>query len=405
MDSLAYIGRQAIYDRQLRVAAYELFYRAREEDVARFDDPDAATCTVALAALLDFGLEKLAGRRDVHLNVSRGFLRSEQQLPLPPQRVVFEIPAAEPPEPGLRDAIWAAGLQGQRVALDGLRWHPAWAEIVPLVRYLKFDASALSATELEQALAQLPSGQWTLIAKNVETLGAMESCRALGFELFQGMFLCRPQTLKHASVRPGYQHTLQMLTRLRQDGATPEGLYAIAKSDPGLSFALLRHLRELNLSLLPRMESLQQAIGLLGRKRMLELVELLALARVHATGGDLIELALQRAHMCEELARRAGAPEVESYYLLGLASLFPALTGATAESLASEVAMPEPIAAALNGAPGPLGDALSCVLSWERGEVDSARFGALPPHSIRDAYMNSVARAEESVAGLEPQPS
>jgi EAL and modified HD-GYP domain-containing signal transduction protein len=70
----AYVGRQAVFDRHLKVVAYELLYRNSDENRARFDDPDQATAATMLNAFVELGLERLVGELPIYVNLPAAFL-------------------------------------------------------------------------------------------------------------------------------------------------------------------------------------------------------------------------------------------------------------------------------------------------------------------------------------------
>ena len=62
-----FVGRQPIYNRQLKVVGYELLFRSHETDHAEFIDGDRATSQVMLDSFMEIGLERLVrvGRREL----------------------------------------------------------------------------------------------------------------------------------------------------------------------------------------------------------------------------------------------------------------------------------------------------------------------------------------------------
>ncbi len=59
----AFVGRQPIYDRQLKVIGYELLFRSYKAGDAQFLNGDQATPEVVLNTFMEIGLEQLVGSR------------------------------------------------------------------------------------------------------------------------------------------------------------------------------------------------------------------------------------------------------------------------------------------------------------------------------------------------------
>src|SRR5271157_5486289 len=85
------VARQPIFDRRLRVVAYELLFRDGDTNAAVFGDPEAATAMVALNSFTEIGLERIVGTRSAWINVSRKFLLGGLVRSMPPGLVSLEI--------------------------------------------------------------------------------------------------------------------------------------------------------------------------------------------------------------------------------------------------------------------------------------------------------------------------
>src|SRR5581483_854798 len=114
-----YVARQAVYDRDLNVVAYELLFRetalAREAAVR---DDERATGEAALTAVADIGLDVLVGSRRALVNVSRSFLLGEEVLALPPERVGLEVLETVEPDDAVVRRLRDLALQGYEIVLD-----------------------------------------------------------------------------------------------------------------------------------------------------------------------------------------------------------------------------------------------------------------------------------------------
>jgi c-di-GMP phosphodiesterase len=86
-----YLARQPIYDGGLRVAGYELLFRAGQATDAQFSDGDQATSEVITSSVVDIGLDNIVGPHPAFINATRNFLSGE--LPLPEQKgqIVLEV--------------------------------------------------------------------------------------------------------------------------------------------------------------------------------------------------------------------------------------------------------------------------------------------------------------------------
>lgn len=189
-----FIGRQPIFDRKLRVVAYELLYRHADVDRAVISDFDAASSEVVVNSLIDVGLDRLVGHAQAFCNFTRGFLLKGAGVSFAPGRLVVEVLETVRPEPEILTALKQLSEAGHQIALDDFILTPETEELVQYADIVKVDV-------LEQSRAQVASQVFrlrklkdlTLLAEKVETHEDFEYCQQLGFDFFQGFSLASPR--------------------------------------------------------------------------------------------------------------------------------------------------------------------------------------------------------------------
>ncbi|MFA6687574.1 MAG: diguanylate phosphodiesterase, partial [Desulfuromonas sp.] len=113
-----FIGRQPIFDRKMRVIAYELLYRHADVDRAIISDFDAASSEVVVNSLIDIGLDRLVGHAKAYCNFTRGFLIRGAGISLAPEQLVVEVLENVRPEPEILAALKQLAAAGHQIALD-----------------------------------------------------------------------------------------------------------------------------------------------------------------------------------------------------------------------------------------------------------------------------------------------
>src|ERR1700688_1808239 len=100
-----FVARQAIFDRNNQVYAYELLYRS--DDVNnKFDGTEAASATAQVVAnsLLSVGVDNLLCGKKAFVNFDRNLLIGGFQAILPPETLVIEILETVEPDTDVLDA-------------------------------------------------------------------------------------------------------------------------------------------------------------------------------------------------------------------------------------------------------------------------------------------------------------
>lgn len=136
------MARQPIFDADLRLAAFELLYRAVGEDGGS-PAGDRATATVLVGALTDVGLGRLVGSQRAYLNVDREFLLAFRPLPLPADRVVLELVEDQVVDEELLGVLGELVEAGFTLALDNFDCRPDLEPLLHLASVAKLDVQAL----------------------------------------------------------------------------------------------------------------------------------------------------------------------------------------------------------------------------------------------------------------------
>ena len=395
-----FVAKQPIYDSQLAVRAYELLYRNSTANRADFLDGDQATSRVLVSTFLDIGLEDLVGDAPVFVNFTRGFLTGRFPLPFGHERVVLEVLEDIEVDEELLGGLQQLSDQGYRIALDDFLYRPELDPLVEIADIVKVDLMAIDSTDLRRHVAAIQKFPVQLLAEKVETHEDYERCKELGFELFQGYFFCKPQVVGRRRLPNSHLAVLQLLSKLYDPATTFKDLETLISKDVALSYRLLRYINSAHVGLSRTIESIMQAITLLGLRNLRRLVTLVVMTGIKDKPPELIVTAMTRAKMCELL----GADVVEdgqSFFTVGLFSVLDALLDAPMETVINELPLANEIKSALlKGQDSELGQVLSYVKCFERGQWDSAPKLSLSASSISSHYLQAVRWAREALAEL-----
>lgn len=386
-----FVARQAIFDRTLKVVGYELLFRDCEAaDSAVFDDVDRASFQVILNTFMDLGLEQIVGQIPAFLNLSRGFFLSASSIPFPRDRVVLELLEGSRVDDALVESVRGYAHGGYRIALDDFLYAPEMDPLLELADIVKFDILQMTRPEIEAQIEQVRPFGVRLLAEKVETPEDFEYCRDLGFDFFQGYFLCRPKVVHGHRLPTNRLNTLKLLSRLQDPRAEIDELEKIIREDLSLSYKLLRLINSAFYGLSTKIDSIRQTLVLLGVQRIRAWVSLLTLSGLSEKPSELMVTAMVRARMAEVLGNASGRVEGEICFTAGLFSALDALLDLPMEQILESLPLTEELTEALLERTGPIGEVLACAIAYERGEWDAVRLGNLDAATIRDCYLEAV---------------
>jgi EAL and modified HD-GYP domain-containing signal transduction protein len=398
-EGLALGARQPIYDAGIAVVAYELLYRETAGALkALIGDPKRATLRVIANAALEIGLDRLANGLPVHINYPRELLVGDPMLPLQPEAVVIEVLEDVPADAEVLAGIRALRKRGYRIALDDYTSRDSDRALLDVADIVKVALSRESPDQLEGTVRELKARGLKLIAEEVETIEQFDRCLELGFDAFQGYFLQHPQTFQAQRVPSNKIGTLRLLTELTREDVSVNDIEKILSQDMSMSYRVLRCINSSFYNLPRKVDSIRQAIVILGLDPLRQLCSLVALQGFDDRPPSLLITAMARARMCEQLGRLAGAGETGPYFITGLFSMLNVLTGVPINKLVEELPLAKPVEAALVQESGDLGAALHCVRAYEHGRWKEVSFHNLPHEVIRAAYVDAVFWAEQARA-------
>ena len=178
---------------------------------------------------------------------------------------------------------------------------------------------------------------------------------------------------------PQAQHALRLLNRLLHDD-DHGAVVADIKADAALSLRLLHHLNSAGASPGRELESIEQAVMLLGRDALYRWVAqmLVRMAPPRPAAHALQATALARARLFELLARAASATTPGAAYLLGLATMLPMLLQCGIDEAAGALNLPPAAVQALRGQGGPWLPYLSLLQALEAGDMPATEAASTP---------------------------
>lgn len=396
-----FAARQPLFDRDRRVAGYELLYRASERNQYEGGDPDAITSISLERALLGFGLRTLTGEHDAWINASRGMIvRGHWEL-LPPESTVIEVLETVTPDAEVVAACRRLRDAGYRIALDDYVHSEAMAPLLDLAHWVKVDFRGQAPVERRAVERLLRARGTRLLAEKIETHEEHLEAREAGYELFQGYFFCRPEMMRTRDVAPNRIVYLRLLRAVQTPPYDLVQLEELIQQDVALSLKLLRFLRSASFAWAEKVTNLRAALMIMGERQIRQWVSLVAVfGLAQGKPDELVVVALTRARFAELLAPQFGRPErADDLFLCGLLSVADALTDQPLDAALAPLGLATDISDALLVATPPLGPALALVLAWERGDWDAVERGlkasGLDEARAAGAYAEAVLWAED----------
>jgi len=365
--SNVYVARQPILNTAGQVFGYELLYREIGSDTGCTIATDAASARVFSDAVLAMGLDTLTAGRKAFMNVSRRVLLSDIATVLPAESVVLELLEDISVDYEVLDACRRLHAEGYVIALDDFVPGCPTEALLPYASMVKVDMLSTTPQDRSRIVALMPKSV-RLIAEKVETAAVFEEADAAGYHLFQGYYFCRPATFKARTLSATAVAYARLLVALNRPETSIIEVEELIKRDPSLTYRVLQCVNSAAFGVRRQLQSIRQALVLLGLDQVRKWASVWALAGLNVGGNpEVVTTAVVRARSCELVAESVvGREEASEYFLLGLCSMLDAMLGRPMKEAVADLPVTDRIRSALLGQPNPARRVLDAVIAYER---------------------------------------
>lgn len=376
---LPFVCREAILNRNERIGGYE-FLLDRPMQV-RFKDRDAGIRKtydhLLMRELTRFGQGSLLRDRLAMIEIGLASLAGGIPHELPRTNTVIFLNA---PDDLIRDqtmmtkridALVAAGFQ------VGWIWQKAAEpsmDALARCRFVRIDTPAFDGIELKELarrLARLNGAKGEpriqIIARNVQTVDDFQMCFRAGFDFFQGPFISSFKSWKNPKSDVDRLRVFGLLKRLRS-GADQATLASDLRTEPVLTYRLLRYINSAELGLQRHIGRIDEALFVIGADKLYRWLSLL-LFDIKDRGfaeRAMIERVLTRARTMELLSKDPMDPDLA--FLTGLLSMLDQFVGRPIAEILPEINVQEGVKEALLTQSGPYAPLLDLAKVCEQGD-------------------------------------
>lgn len=215
----------------------------------------------------------------------------------------------------------------------------------------------------------------TVIATGLASVDAIEQALAAGVTLACGSLNAADAVPPQRALQGDVQRIIQLLNAVRNDDKPLADLTQDLRADVALCYRLLRHVNSPAVGLSRAVESIDQAVLLLGRAELYRWLSVLLLSSVHGRRASraLQEVSLARARLAESLAReRGGDAPPDALFTVGLLSLLDVMLQVPLTQALGPLRLTDPARQALIEHSGPWRDTLALAEALERHDLNAA---------------------------------
>ncbi len=382
MDSI-FIARQPVVTVSKELFAHELLFRDFSESPDNAGEQSVqndlyATSRVAVNVLNQFGINRLAGDKDLFINADERFINGDFITMLPKERFVIEILEDVKIDGRLVSRIRELRDSGYRFAIDDVVFDEdffgRYGSILPFVEILKIDIRENDVESVKSMIERLGVYRHLLfLAEKVESMQEFRQYKDAGCTLFQGYFFAKPEVSEKRSLDPSMQTLFELTGLLANDSSTPGEIAAAFEGAPDLALQLLQFLNSSHFAFKNPIKSISHATMMIGKSDLLTWLYMLAYANGNLSkieSSPLISLAGFRSKFMRKISKlHADTKELQDMAAFtGTLSLADSLFEMPMNDILNEIEVDESIRSALLEKSGILSDYLEIAKSIERAD-------------------------------------
>lgn len=287
--------------------------------------------------------------------------------------------------------------------------NPAFTDAILLADFGVVDIRGSEASNIRDFSAAFRTSETdhpnALFGCNIDALDEHHLCHQWDFDYFHGRFAAAtPQRPDDNSVDPHKMQLLQLLRLVQGEADTAEIARAM-KQDPLLAFRILRYLNSPALGLNHQIESLDQALIVIGRQRLMRWLSVLLFSVRDPSFGDwlMVESALTRGRLMEILgaALHPGQP-TDPFFLTGIFSCLDRLLRRPLSEILKDLPLAEMVRSALLERGGPYAPLLAVAEASDAFDLprmeSTALAAGVDPDAVNRALLAATAWASEVTA-------
>ena len=334
-----YIGRQAIYNREMAIEGYELLYRNRAaKRSARITDEDAATRAVLSDAVSVFGISALTNNLPAYINFTRTLLVEDFAYLVDPGQFIIEVPSNVTMDNTLERKLSDLHRAGYRLALDGyseVNGQLRFDRMIELFDIIRINVRGLNRLQIASLRKRIRRSRARFLAERIESEADFDAAMEMDFSLFQGYFFERPELLSKEIPSLANSSYGKIINELMLPAVSYDRCTRVIHSDVILTYMFLRQFQNANLSRLNPASEIRHGIQMMGTEGLRRWICLVLLKQFNMnTTEELPRQAFLRGRFIERLMEESSL-EVSSGkgFLLGLFSLLDKVMDVQLETL------------------------------------------------------------------------
>jgi len=292
---------------------------------------------------------------------------------------------------------------GYIIALDDFIFDISYKPLLKVADIIKVDF--LHSTKVQRAEIEKLAREHciTLLAEKIETRKQFKQAKELGYSYFQGYFFKKPEIFEGNEIPVYPNNYFQALDELNKKEPDFNKVSDIVRNDMSLSYKLLKLINSAAFGLRTEVESIKQALVILGIDEMKKWLNLIVLKKIgQDEPKEIMRTSLIRAKTAEKIGDTLNYDVNSSeLFMTGLFSMLDILMHKDINLLMKDLPISKKIKDAIMGKKGIYRDVLQLIISYEEGRWNMVdlycRKLSLEKEIVSTSFISSIKWGEQII--------
>lgn len=399
-----YVARQAIFNVDREVIAYELLFR-NNNTINEFISVENSNPTLEVIrnSFSVIGLDKVTQGKMAFINFDEDLIKSDIIEFFSNESITIEILENVKPSKEIIERCRRLKEKGYIIALDDFQYTESFKELFKYIDIIKVDFFVTKGNERKKIIERIKNKNDNIkfLAEKVETEEEYKQAAEYGYCYFQGYFFCKPKIISGKDIS-GYKFNyMKLIKELDGENINIDIIEDMIKKDVSLSYKLLKAANSAHYSLKRKITSISDAIMIIGINELKRWIFIITLQNLHENvEEELLQISLIRASFGELLSRKI-KNSISSFdmFLTGMFSLIDALMNIPIDQVLIDLPISGKVKEALLNKQNIFYELLSLIIEYEKGNWAlvnnlSTNFG-LNEKIISDCYLEAIESLKE----------
>jgi EAL and modified HD-GYP domain-containing signal transduction protein len=395
------MAQQPIFKKSKELFGYELLFRGQDSQNANVSDGEAATSQVLVNLCIGITQLETQLRKPFFINMTTELMLSDAFFPIAPETMYIEILENQQLTPQFINAIKKWRQAGYRFALDDYQFDKEYENLLPWVSIVKIDVLLTPPTNHLEQIKALKAKGLILVAEKVENQAMFDYCYEMGFDLFQGYFLQKPEIIKGKKINSAAHSAITLVNALQDKDISIDTVTDMVAQNPTLSFQLLRILKSPVSGIPKAVDSIKEAVIFLGLVQLKRWALLITLTSTSVQPKSLFKILLTRARCCQLIAEMDNKAMADSAFITGVMSGIDALFAMEKSVILNQISLSSEVMDAILKSEGTLGTYLKQTMNFEN--QDWQQIQQIKPEQrakLNRAFLDAMLWADEVLREL-----